>query len=366
MEFVNETGVDAGWTLGFEPEGRELLVVAIKATYTIPRDGAEPTLTDEQVPLVTADVFNGEPGFSATLYEADYAHRKPACDVLLNGSAYPPDGRPVEEVIVTLRVGDMSKSIRVVGDRIWRVSLLTIAPTRPEPFTRLPISYDRAFGGVDVDPDDPERRETYLKNPVGVGFYPLSRGNALRDKPLPNTEQPDQSVRWVKGKYEPMAFGPLSRNVAARVAFAGTYDRRWRERRVPLFPEDFDYRYFQAAPPDQQISHPKGGEEVVLQNLTPEGVTRFRLPVRRMPVLFSPHHAPDQLVEAVIDTVVIEPDLGRFTLTWRVSYPLRRNAFELRQVIAGEMPAGWYRARQTAGKRYYANLDELIKSQRRR
>ena len=84
MDFVNETKVEAGWTLGFEPDGRELLVVAIKATFKIPKFGDEPELAENQVPLTAADEFTGEPGYSATLYETDYAHRKPFCDVLLN------------------------------------------------------------------------------------------------------------------------------------------------------------------------------------------------------------------------------------------------------------------------------------------
>lgn len=34
--------------------------------------------------------------------------------------------------------------------------------------------------GVDIDPDQPQRRETYAANRVGVAcYYPLSRGAAL-------------------------------------------------------------------------------------------------------------------------------------------------------------------------------------------
>jgi len=66
MNFVNETKFEADWTLGFEPDGRELLVVAIKATFQIPKNGDEPELAEEQVPLTEADEFTGEPGFSAT------------------------------------------------------------------------------------------------------------------------------------------------------------------------------------------------------------------------------------------------------------------------------------------------------------
>ena len=36
MEFIDETKVESGWTLGFEPDGPELLVVTIKAIFKIP------------------------------------------------------------------------------------------------------------------------------------------------------------------------------------------------------------------------------------------------------------------------------------------------------------------------------------------
>ena len=87
----------AGYTMGMEPSGRELLVVAIKGTYSIPQDGNEPKLMEELVPLVDADVYTGDPGFSAPLYEVDYAPHKLRCDVLLNGSAYAPNGRPAKK-----------------------------------------------------------------------------------------------------------------------------------------------------------------------------------------------------------------------------------------------------------------------------
>ena len=45
-----------------------------------------------------ADTFTGEPGFSAPVYEVDFAPRKPRCDVLLVGSAYAPEGRPATRV----------------------------------------------------------------------------------------------------------------------------------------------------------------------------------------------------------------------------------------------------------------------------
>src|SRR5437899_5984311 len=120
MDFVNKTKMKAGWTMGFDRDGRELVIVAVKATFAIPQPGQEEKLAEEQAPLVEADVFTGEPGFSAPLYETDYAHRKPHCDVLLNGSAYAPGGKPTERTTVSLQIGSMTKSFDVVGNRVWQ------------------------------------------------------------------------------------------------------------------------------------------------------------------------------------------------------------------------------------------------------
>src|SRR5262249_51916032 len=152
----------------------------------------------------------------------------------------------------------------------------------------------------------------------------------------------------------------IGRNWRPRIQFAGTYNNEWLENHAPFWPDDFDYRYFQTAPPDQQLPYPTGGEEVLLENLTANGHVRFNLPSLTLPVLFIPHRGKDQEVQAVIDTVLIEPDLGTFTLTWRASLAMRRSCFDIAQVIVGEMPKAWHRARRSGGKPYYRSLAEFI------
>jgi len=365
VELVNQSGVEAGWTLGFEPDGRELLVVAVKATYNLPPAGAEPTLASEQCKLTMADEFTGEPGTSALLRETDYSHRKLKCDVILNGSACALRGTPVRAVEVYLRVAGMRKSFHVFGDRRWQDQWLSSG--EPEPFTRLPISYDRAYGGVDVDEDEPDKVSTYAENPVGVGYHPKRRRWALIGCLLPNTAEEASPIADPDGRYRPMSFGPVGRNFFPRYKHAGTYDQKWIENQAPFWPADFSYSYFQCAPADQQVDFLHGGEEVEIRNLTADGRRTFRLPRRSVPMTFLQYRGPDIRREAVCDTLVLEPDLGRFTMTWRASLPLRRHLFELRQTIVGEMPYSWH-SRQRAeavGKTYYANLRELVNAKRR-
>ncbi|HEY5909317.1 MAG TPA: DUF2169 domain-containing protein [Verrucomicrobiae bacterium] len=363
---MNQTPAKAGWTLGFQKDGRELLIVAIKATFDLPPDAGDPVLSKDQAPLVESDEFTGEPGFSATRYESDYAHRKPFCDVLVNGSAYAPHSEPAKRVTVGLYLGPIQKRFQVVGERAWDKVFLLLRPTPPRPFVKMPISYDRAYGGTDKSEKKPDKAKTYLDNPVGVGFYPLTTNKALVGKPLPNTCEIGSLPTRRKGKYRPMSFSPLGRNFKCRRPFTGTYDDKWLNERAPFFPDDFDYRYFQCAPADQQMPHPKGGEQVGLENLTPDGVRRFRLPTMPMPVLFVPYRGEVKQQDAVIDTVLIEPDKNRFMLTWRANLALRRNCFEIHQVVIGKTEKAHRRESIRSTKTHYKSLEELIQANKAR
>jgi hypothetical protein len=351
----------AAYTLGMDPDGREHLLVVVKGTFAFPTHGEPPQLAAEQVPLVEADTFTGEPGLSATVYESDYALRKPRCDVILLGSAHAPEGRPTDRVRVGLRVGSMQKFIDVVGDRTWESGVFGVRPSKPKPFTTMPITYDRAFGGV--DDSKPEDVAPYSPNPVGVGFHKNRKPEEIAGLPVPNLEEPGRPITAPTGDHKPMSFGCIGRSWPSRIGFAGTYDEHWMENVFPFLPKDFDERYYQAAPSEQQIDHPHGGEPVHLLNLTPEGRTSGALPSFAVPVEFTSASWERETKTAVADTVQIEPDERRIVLVGRTSVPLPRNIFDMRQVVVGRMPKGWYRARDL-GKTYYRDLGELVAARR--
>jgi hypothetical protein len=335
MELVHATGMQAEYFLGSQVDGRELLVAVVKGTFDFPPPGADPDLSASQEPVAFADTFSGEPGLSAPLYEADLAPRKPRCDVLLLGSAHAPQGRPVTRLPVTLQVGAWSKSFMVVGERFWLKSLKALHATAPQPFRTLPITYERAFGGADPAPGEPA---LFRANPVGRGFCRRPDADALDGKPLPNTEAADSPFKRPDGAYRPMAFGPIGRNWLPRAALAGTYDAGWLENVFPALPRDFDESYYQAAPVDQQIPYPRGGEAVRLTHLTPEGLTSFRLPLRHFRVWFVRRDGEEIETRPVIDTLIIEPDRRRFMVVWRAALALRRDIFEIEQILVGDDP----------------------------
>lgn len=346
MELINSTRMVAGYTMGLESSGRESLVVVVKGTFRIPTEpGARLQLHEEQVPLVTSDVFFGEPGRSPPQYEIDFAPRKQRCDVLLNGHAYAHDGRPTGRVAVGLRIGQWSKSFAVLGDRVWYKAGGPRA-TAPTPFTKMPISYDRAFGGTDQQHADPAQHAAFMPNPSGRGFHKHLDGTALEGSPLPNTEAIGAEVREPDGAYQPMSFGALGRHWEPRYRYGGTYDQHWQDHVFPFLPADFDERYYQAAPFDQQLPLPLGEQTVTLLNLTPGGRRDFTLPHFEAPIYLFPRKSEREEFRAPLDTVIIEPDLERVTMTWRVARPLKRSMFEVAQVLVGKRGREWWQQRE--------------------
>lgn len=208
MRLDNVTDMVAGYTMGMKPDGRELLVVCVKATYDFPNSGEVPRLSKNQLPLVQADTFTGDPGLSAPLVESDYAYFKPRCDILLNGAAHAPHRQPVRRVPVSLQFGSMQKSFVVVGDRFWQNGLLSLGTTPPRPFITLPITYDRAFGGVDRIPADPAKHVAMMENPVGVGFHQHLDSRLIDGNPLPNTEAVNQPIKNPTANTVPCPSGP--------------------------------------------------------------------------------------------------------------------------------------------------------------
>jgi 3-oxoacyl-[acyl-carrier-protein] synthase-1 len=341
--------MQAAYTLGMEPDGRELLVVVVKGTFLIPAENKTAILAKKQLPLVTADIFTGEPGLSAPLYESEFAPYKAKCDLLLNGSAHAPGGKPTTKVRVGLKLGSMAKTFSVVGNRKWVNNNGHITPSEAAQFSTMQISYDRAFGGLDKFHEDEAEHTSFPPNPIGKGYHKQLDAIPEEGTPMPNTEEDDRPITLPNENYRPMSFGPIGRGFHPRSDYAGTYDRNWLDNIAPFLPEDFDPAYYQCAPTDQQIDYPTGGEEVVMISLTPQGRTAFKLPKIKVPVYFFRTRQEDYQTEAVIDTVLLEPDRQRFSLVWRTHIPLKKKHFRSVASAGGQEIQGMV-ARQNPGQ----------------
>jgi hypothetical protein len=363
MQIFNQTGFPAEFTMGMDKTAREYLALVVKGTFRFPDEpGGTALVAEEQVPLVMADTHTGAPGFSATLWETDFAFRKPRCDVVLNGAAHAPGGRPAERVRVGLKVGGLSKVFDVLGRREWRAIGPIFTATRPEPFLRQPISYDVAWGGTDqLNPDDP-MPGACARNPVGTGWAQTKNQSLIPGLALPATQAVGEEVSSPFGDYTPMSFGPMGRGWPGRIEYGGTYDQNWVDNVFPFLPADFDDRYYQSAPPDQQISPPTAGTEVVLANLTPEGRTWFRLPDCDLPLTIF--RGGDKVFDRSVrpDAVLFDPENRRLSLVWRAEVRMLRIITEFDEAWVGPPTAAMLRAR-AEGKRYIrdvATREELV------
>jgi hypothetical protein len=287
-------------------DGGEVWLVAVRCTFLVRPDGSTAP-AEKQEPPVLAPKYRGEPAASSLLYDSDFYLTKPTTDVLLHGSAHAPGGQPATEVDVTLRVGDVRKTLRATGDRVYEKGAVGHTTGRPQPFTMLPLTYERAYGGADPNPKDPDRPGFEQRNPVGTGFAPVV------GKTAPNVGYPGMG----RGR-EPAGFGPVSSHWQPRARHAGTYDEAWQRDRSPLYPRDLDDRFFLCSPEDQRPKEfLRGGEPVELTNLTPGGRLAFTLP--RVAFDFETvfktgdrvHHA------GKLHSVILEPDVPRVVLVWR-------------------------------------------------
>jgi hypothetical protein len=316
----NQTTFSAERLFLRDEQGAEVFVLLVKATLTVSPDGRA-EMADKQLPIAMGPEYLGEPGKSSLLFDSDVVLSKATTDVLVHGHAYAPDGKVAREFPVRLEVGSLVKTLRIVGNRHWEAGVDPVL-SQPEPFLKLPLRYEYAYGGVDR-----HERGREPKNPVGVGFVADRRDFKLTQPP--NVEHWDAPFPSA-ASFRPAGFGPVARDWSPRLELAGTYDAAWNDSRKPLFPSDFDRRFYQAAPEDQLPPRPLvGGELVRLFNMTPNGFWEFRVP--RVPLFCTTLIGwKREVFEPKLHTLVIEPDLQRVVMTWHAARPCHQTLYSLR------------------------------------
>lgn len=312
-----------------DPRGVDTLHVTLKATFSF----AGPlTLAEEQVPIRRADEYTGAPGVSSIAFPADVSLVKPGTDVVLVGQAQAPRGRRVSELLVNLTVGRLSKTVRVIGDRVWKAGAMSAAPTRPVPFTTMPLVFERAFGGACRPPREGEAPELEARNPVGVGFRGRRPLRELDGAPLPNLEDPAAGILEAGDRSIPACFSPIAPSWIPRRDRGGTYDAAWATHRAPYLPLDFDPRFFNFAA--SELISPRcleGGERVELRNVTGSEQAAFSIPtcLPRVQVFIGTR---TEALRCGLDTLVLEPDQLRFSATWRGALAADKIVLQIQRV----------------------------------
>ena len=116
----------------------------------------------------------------------------------------------------------------------------------------------------------------------------------------------------------------------------------------PFLPPDFDEHYYQAAPADQQVPLPQGGRGGGAgQPHTGRRARSFTLPHFEVPVHVFPKKGEREDLHAQRSTPSSSsPTTSASRMTWRVARPLKKNMFEIAQVLVGKKGQEWWQQRE--------------------
>lgn len=338
MEFVNATSFGARqMSVGFG-ENRMLGTVIARPTFRIEGEALVPT-PDQPWPIEAAPV---ETPYGT--FPADSPFLSGGIDLFVLGNAYAPPGQAATEVRVDFAVGGhFKRSIRVIGDRVWRsesapgvpADQVKLRPTAPQPFVSMPLTWERAFGGK--APAEP-MPYSYPANPIGRGLY-LTVEQA-EGQPLPNLEDHDAPITSYLDRPEPVGCAPYPAGGSLRVL--GGIDLKIDK----VQPENSGIRritprFFNGAHPQMIVPPnrtPQAGELIEVTAVRPTGSLRFRMPAVQLQVEVALedriYHFPLHL-----DQIGILAEEQRVFLSYRVAYKYPIVPMELRRTTLRHAPA---------------------------
>jgi hypothetical protein len=317
MQLLNETAFAAEGAVLIDAHARQHWVIAVKASYHIEENGdVRPTSAE---PVCAATVYDGDPEASAPSREGELVVAHPGTDVSVVGNVVAPNQQPVTSMLFTINIGSRQHTIRVTGERYWERGISSLRASDPEPFTAMPITYARAFGGQ-WQHSDTGAWNVHAPNPIGRGF--VGSRDAALNTPLPNFESLAAPLRSWSGSADVVGTGPLAAGWAPRVTFAGTADADWAVTRAPLAPLDFDERFHVTAPPELHFDPPlRGGETIAIRGCTP--VTPLTFVIPKLALGFDTRiRGTIVRHRAQLDRVIIDTTTRRLMTVYRTSLAL--------------------------------------------
>jgi len=304
IELVNPTGLPALLFRTAVDQTRMAAAVVARVTYDIAADGAL-TRAEEQAWLVSRREWDGPGG----PMPSDEVFRRGGVDLFVFGEAWAPRGRPAAVTRVTVQLADrLQVTIAVFGDRVWtgRAGSLKVSP--PAPFTRVPLTLARAYGGRAAWDG---LQIAFPDNPEGLGFC-LSEDQAPGTR-LPNLEDPLRLVSRWNDMPDPVGTAICPPWWGARVRAGLTFDGQGRLTALRG-------RYFNDAFPSLVAPTVEAGDAIHLDGVAPDGPLHVVVPP---PPLLAEVTIGAARVEAPlrIDQIGIEPARRRAFITYR--YPFR-------------------------------------------
>jgi len=348
------------------PSGGSYLSLIAKRAYRI-QPGRRATPLAEEAPILSdpeyADSIN-KGARPRLVHDSDLScGPKPLTDVLLLGSAHARQGR-VTMLETALQIEQARKAVRVYGDRRFEEGPHgNLRFSAPEPFTEMPLLWDHAYGGVDIGADErlsPEIVEIpgfpaaaeeiggvlgYPRNLAGRGFFIDVDRPRVVGALAPNLEDPTDPVtaerifasddrdwldRPVAACYGPIDwftfpravfllppdFSPPTRPVHELSVGAILHDELTNELNLDDGPPK-NPRVYNAAPAGLAVCRLTGRERVKLWNLhRKEALFEFDLPGDTPELVLQPPGIEARMLDPLLQTVLIEPDEDRVTLTW--------------------------------------------------
>lgn len=246
----------------------------------------------------------------------DMAMAKPNAEFLACGSCFSPEGTTRNASEVKIRVGELSKTLNIFGDRYWKNIGGTNIISDPIPFSQMPINWQTAFGGAD-----------FPENKLGKGDADVLDAAGNKVKLLPNIEMPSSLIGLPEDKPAPASFFHYPFDAPHRQKKLGSYDDQWFRERWPYFPVDMDYSYYNAAPQDQiKDGFWKGDESIEILNMHPNRqLIQSKLPGKRIRCFFQQNEKCEikdedlvfKEIETHLDTVWLFPSANKGVCIYR-------------------------------------------------
>ncbi|WP_027475083.1 DUF2169 domain-containing protein [Curvibacter gracilis] len=352
MELQNNTPFVADMMQMVDAQGREVQLVIVKATWLF--DSQLPAPPAQAAPLyrraqrcrlgdLALDPLQQRLLEAARKADdwvdwvgADYGLPKPALDVLVAGHCHAPGGRACRLFEAGLWIDEQQWLIHAHAPRCWRPA--TLLGWRIEPLGRVasvPMHAAFSFGGQ-MNPERGPQIFLAVKGPPE---------EQTRLSLLPWLEDPRAPIRTPKDRPTPAGWNHWPSDAPHRQRHVGACDEVWRQLRAPRPPQDFDPRFYNLAASALQLGTvPAPGTPVRLLNLSSRGLDTFAWPDLGFSLqVQSQSGLRPPAIDLVPDTLLIEPTLRRYSITWRTAVlqgvgPARLGQFHLSVRRAASRP----------------------------
>lgn len=375
----NDSGLDALLFNTIDQRHQVFHVLVAKSAWLISpgADGAQ-LIEDHMSPeLLGSDLAFDDDAAQGWRQESDLLPYKPVCDILLDAEAIAPGQQALPQFGVRIQVqagpesaeaGNflVDKQLLITGPRWFEGSGKDWRLSAPQAISRLPLRHTYALGGslrlrlrdgdallraapaaellATADEQGHRLHQLAESNPLGLGFaraWHLQASEVVR-WPAPQISylnQPyDAAAFWraAQGETLPPSAAPcvIGKAWSPRRQLAGMLPpQTYAADEIPFLPAEFDYRYWNCAPSDQQCRYLQPGDILRLINLCEPGnpassvdahgnrILQCALPIARCIVLISQQQGGQAMLdvqELQLDTLVYKQAENRLECTWRI------------------------------------------------